>query len=179
MGANVVASLPVACKNAAGDCFSSCGGSLCQDPVVPSKKQIIASMSSASSASSASSVSAASSASSVSEASVASVAATATSDTPTPTSTSASPAASSAVVQPIIVQRVPLDPDYPLTFLAGTTFNFGAGAVVAGNIALGAPAAAYAGTGIGALTLDSSKQFCKFFFSFFLFFSLFFSCLLT
>lgn len=89
---------------------------------------------------------------SASSASSASVAATAT---------SASLAAYSSAAA-AVVQRVPLDPDYPLAFLAGTTFNFGAGAVVAGNIALGAAAAAYAGTGIGALTLDSSKQFCKF-----------------
>lgn len=102
-------------------------------------------MASVSSASSAS-VASVSSASSASSASVASVAS----------------AAASPKVKPAPIARVPLDPDYPLTFLAGTTFNFGASATVAGNIALGAPAAAYAGTGIGPLTMDPSGQFCKF-----------------
>jgi len=168
MGANVVASIPVACQNAAGACFSSFGGSLCHDAPVPSKSAIASSQSSASSASSVSSVNAASSAS-VASASAAAAAASSNGNTgPTSTSagkTSESSGASSAAVvvaSPVaIIQRVPLDPDYPITFLAGNTFNFGADATVAGNIGLGAPAAAYGGTGIGALVLDPSGQFCE------------------
>lgn len=51
------------------------------------------------------------------------------------------------------------------TFLAGTTFAFGASAWVGGNIGVDATQVAIGGTGIGTMVRDSSGTFCTFSFS--------------
>lgn len=131
-------------------------------PLVASKSAIASSISAASaSSSSASSASAAAAAASLAAESGPTATSTSSSSS-TSSGVAASTSSAATVAQPVVViQRVPLDPDYPITFLAGNTFNFGAGAVVAGNIGLDAPVAAYGGTGIGTLALDPSGQFCK------------------
>lgn len=47
------------------------------------------------------------------------------------------------------------------TFFAGTTVAFGASAWVGGNLGLDASQVGYSGTGLGAMTLDSSGQYCE------------------